>query len=189
MKSINVSEWHDFKISDIFMTIEDKGIQVPTGASLKRSELEDGDIPRISVTNFDNGVAGYYAEISNNPNYRVYENFISVSFLGTIFYQPEKASLDMKVHCLKPKNHELNTMSGLFLCSALMAMIQNISYADQISSKVLPKMIIKLPYTVSDGDIIPGWGYMESYMTEIEQVAQQNVDKNLEKIARYAEIE
>ena len=42
--------------------------------------------------------------ISSNPC----AAFISVSFLGTVFYHPYKASLDMKVHSLKLKSKELN---------------------------------------------------------------------------------
>ena len=108
MNKLDISDWQKFRISELFITEPSKNkLQVPTGASIARKDLVDGDIPRITVTNFNNGIVGYYKNIDSD-NYRVFENFISVSFLGTIFYHPYKASLDMKVHCLKLKNKDLN---------------------------------------------------------------------------------
>ena len=114
MNKLDISDWQEFRISELFITEPSKNkLQVPTGASIARKDLVDGDIPRITVTNFNNGIVGYYKNIDSD-NYRVFENFISVSFLGTIFYHPYKASLDMKVHCLKLKNKDLNKDIALF---------------------------------------------------------------------------
>ena len=81
---------------------------MPTGSYIEKKKLFAGSIPRITVSGINNGIVGYYAEDIDNKDYRIYENFICVSFLGTVFYQNGKASLDMKVHCLKPKENNLN---------------------------------------------------------------------------------
>ena len=37
-----------------------KSVQVPTGANIKRSDLEDGETPRITVKGINNGVYGKF---------------------------------------------------------------------------------------------------------------------------------
>ena len=158
---IDTSEWKLFRVSDIFITEErGSGVQVPTGALMPKKDLEEGNLPRVTVSNYNNGIIGYYADC-DDKNYRTYENFISVSFLGTVFYQQEKASLDMKVHCLKPIGRVLNEYSAGFLVSIIRKTIANYAYSDQLSSKVLADLKLLLPATPS-GE--PDWNYMENYM-------------------------
>ena len=175
MPKIDTSSWGNFLISDVFETNKKgKSIQVPTGANIQKKDLKDGAIPRITVTGVNNGVFGYFEDIPNNDNYRIYENFISVSFLGTVFYQESKASLDMKVHCLKPLCHTLNKYTGEFLVTAILASLKESSYSDQISSTVLPMLSIKLPIN-SQGK--PDWQYMEDYMRNIEVRVSDSISK------------
>lgn len=124
----------------------------------------DGKTPRISATNTDNGILGYYKDI-DDKNYRVCENFISVSFLGTVFYHKCKASLDMKIHCLKLKNKELNRELAFYLTSIIRQTLKNTEYKDQISSTVLPDIKIKLPI---DSRGTPDWNYMERYIEDLK---------------------
>ena len=163
---IDTSKWKEFKISDVFITEKHGSIlQVPTGALMSKANLVDGDTPRVTVSNYNNGITGYYAD-SDDKNYRTYENFISVSFLGTVFYQPKKTSLDMKVHCLKPLKHELNIYSAGYIVSIIRKAINNFAYSDQLSSAVLAKLVFALPAT-PEGE--PDWDYMESYMKKVMQ--------------------
>lgn len=168
MEKIDTSEWKEFRIKDLFET-QKKGnkLQVPTGASVPVQDLlEDGATPRITVTGSNNGIFGFYDYCGKNiADYRVFNNFVSVSFLGTVFYQEGDATLDMKVHCLKPKGITLNKYTGRFLVGAIRASLRESTYSDQISSSILPKMSIKLPAT-PDG--APDWAYMESYMANLE---------------------
>lgn len=166
MKQIDTRQWKEFIIKDIFITEKQgKNCQVPTGAYIEKKSLLDGNIPRITVMGTNNGICGYYANNIDDKNYRIYENFISVSFLGTVFYQKEQASLDMKVHCLKPINIELNEYTGLFLVTAIGKSLKTSTYSDQISSKVLAGLSIKLPVDETGN---PDFSYMESYMKNLE---------------------
>lgn len=168
MGKIDTSEWKEFRIKDLFET-QKKGnkLQVPTGASVPVQDLlEDGATPRITVTGSNNGIFGFYDYCGKNiADYRVFNNFVSVSFLGTVFYQEGDATLDMKVHCLKPQGITLNKYTGRFLVGAIRASLRESTYSDQISSSILPEMSIKLPST-PNGD--PDWAYMESYMANLE---------------------
>lgn len=166
MKQIDTKQWKEFIIKDIFIPEkEGKSCQVPTGAYIEKKSLLDGNIPRITVMGTNNGICGYYANNIDDKNYRIYENFISVSFLGTVFYQKEQASLDMKVHCLKPINIELNEHTGLFLVTAIGKSLKTSTYSDQISSKVLAGLSIKLPVDETGN---PDFSYMELYMKNLE---------------------
>lgn len=166
MKQIDTRQWKEFIIKDIFITEKQgKNCQVPTGAYIEKKSLLNGNIPRITVMGTNNGICGYYANKIDDKNYRIYENFISVSFLGTVFYQKEQASLDMKVHCLKPINIELNEYTGLFLVTAIGKSLKTSTYSDQISSKVLAGLSIKLPVDETGN---PDFSYMELYMKNLE---------------------
>lgn len=173
MKRIDTSKWKEFRVGELFVTEKD-GKQVPTGASIPKLELkENGSTPRISVTGINNGILGYFDYVGSNVNnYRVYHNFVSVSFLGTVFYQKGSASLDMKVHCLKPLNVELNEYTGSFLVAAIKASLKNYAYSDQLSSTVLPNVCIKLPASPSNE---PDWEYMENYMRKYEQQTNASI--------------
>lgn len=163
---IDTNNWVDFLVSDVFETNKTgKNINVPTGANVNKKDLIKGTTPRISVTGINNGVLGYFKDLPNNSNYRLHENFISVSFLGTVFYQKEKASIEMKVHCLKPIKHVLNKQTGQFLASSIIASLKNASYTDQISSTLLSTLKIKLPVDTK-GE--PDWEYMEQYIKHLE---------------------
>ena len=178
---IDTTNWKYFKIKDLFVTIGEKNqLQIPTGASVNKKDLTYGDIPRITVTNFNNGISGYYSADKNNKDYRIFENFISVSFLKTVFYHPYKASLDMKVHCLQLKDEKLrnNQFIHLFLVTALKTSLSG-DYTDQISSKLLPNLLIKLPITNLG---VPDWTFMENYMQAIEKKTLKRIN-NLNLIA------
>ncbi len=174
MKEIDTNKWHQFKISDIFETeTVGKKVQVPTGAYVAKKDLTDGSLPRISVSGINNGISGYYTDNIDTADYRIFENFISVSFLGTVFYQSGKASLDMKVHCLKPKNMYLNNYIAWFLVSVIRKVITYSTYSDQLSSTVLPNLVITLPANLNiNGEYEPDWQYMEDYIKEIEKKVQ-----------------
>lgn len=185
MGKIDTSEWKKFRIKDLFET-QKKGnkLQVPTGASVPVQDLlEDGATPRITVTGSNNGIFGFYDYCGKNiADYRVFNNFVSVSFLGTVFYQEGDATLDMKVHCLKPKGITLNKYTGRFLVGAIRASLRESTYSDQISSSILPEMSIKLP-TTPDG--APDWAYMESYMENLETKVTKSL--TLLQVAKDAE--
>ncbi len=165
MDILNDCIWTEFAVFEIFETAQImKRLQVPTGAMVEKKDLIEGKIPRITVTGINNGVYGYFeCKTKDNPNYRVYNNFISVSFLGTVFYQPGDASLDMKVHCLKPQNIALTENLGAFLVAVIKKSIQNSSYSDQLSSTVLPYLKLRLP-TNRNKSIL--WDEIELYMEE-----------------------
>lgn len=171
---VDTSQWKKFLVKDLFETTHN-GKNVPTGAWISKKDLSPGSIPRITVTGLNNGIVEYYAFV-DSPNYRTYENFISVSFLGTVFYQEGTASLDMKVHCLKPNNIVLNKNIGGFLVTVIRESIIHYKYADQLSSEVLAGLEIMLPV---DDDDNPDWGYMDSFMNGVIKESRRIIEQYL----------
>lgn len=179
-EKVDTREWGEFCVGELFKTqMKGKKIQVPTGANVPMQDMiQDGSTPRITVTGVNNGVFGLYDYCGkNSTEYRVFRNFISVSFLGTVFYQEGEATLDMKVHCLQPNHITLNKYTGNFLVSAIKASLRESSYSDQISSTILPEMTIMLP---KDKTGQPDWAYMEEYMRKVEEKVE-NVLNHFEK--------
>ena len=108
--------FREFKVGDLFETKSYRGgSQVLTGGNVPAHLLQAGDTPRISVSSKNNGIIGYYQDVEM-ASYRVFENAISVSFLGPV---------QVDVH-------------GEALLD-------------------------------DDGNFIPDWDYMESYIHELEE--------------------
>jgi hypothetical protein len=156
---IDNSEWKEFRIGDIF--------DVFTGSLLDIKTLKNGKIPRISVTNENNGILDYF-DSENSNNARHFENFISVNFFGQCFYHPYKASLEMKVHVLKLKNREFNKNLGLFFSSILNKTLENkFTYSKQLSSSKLKNDDIKIILPTKNNKI--DFDFMENFIDKIEQ--------------------
>ncbi len=149
-------EWKEFKIEDVF--------KVSTGTLLPKDALKKGKIARLTATDNNNGIFDFYEPV-NHKNYREVSNFISVSFLGSVFYHPYTASLDMKIHAVQIPNLELNRYIAEFLVFCFKRMASVFSYGDQLSSTDLPKKKILLPIN-NNGQ--PDFIYMENYMKALE---------------------
>lgn len=153
---MNKINWKLFEVGEIFTII--------TGALLKPSNLKSGLLPRITATSFNNGISTFTNEITHK-NFRKYNNFISVSFLGDVFYQQNEVSLDMKIHGLKLKDRKLTKELAIYLIPLIKKFAQKYSYGNQLSSSVLARQKLLLPITES-GSIY--WEFMHNYIQDIE---------------------
>ncbi|MCY6486766.1 hypothetical protein, partial [Actinobacillus pleuropneumoniae] len=82
--SLKDVKWGQFYIKDIFQTyIGQKGLQTHTGAYVSKQALFHGTMPRITVKDTSNGIDSFC--YSEDKNFRTFKNFISVSFLGSVF--------------------------------------------------------------------------------------------------------
>ena len=147
----------EFKIDDIF--------DIYTGATIRQNELWIWDIPRITATDTKNGV-GLFTSRLNHKNYRVLENCITISFLGSVFYQKNQVSLDIKIHAVKIKEKELNNYIALFLIPFLKSFALKYSYWYQLSTSVLKSQKLLLPVTKLEQ---PDWNFMENYIKNREE--------------------
>ena len=172
MKRLEDCNWKRFRISDIF--------NVNTGANVSKSEFNDGHIPRITATDINNGV-DYYTAVCSNKNFRVYENVISISFLGSCFYQPYLASYDMKIHSITLKDRILNKYIALFIANQCKRTCCQVTYGNQMSSSDLKSQFVYLPInTYNEPDFV----FMENYMREIERKQKERYKNYIQSIIK-----
>jgi hypothetical protein len=156
---------------------------------LAKELLKKGSIPRVTATDNNNGIFDFYQKVSHK-NYRDLTNFISISFLGSVFYHSYTASLDMKIHAIQIPNKELNRNLAEFIALCLKRTVSIFSYGDQISSSDLPKKKILLPINLQ-GE--PDYAFMEQFMRQKEQKKieefQNYIAKKIEKVKDLKEVE
>lgn len=133
---------------------------------INSSKLVKGKIPRLSVTSRNNGIVGYF-DTGNLTEARHYTNFISVNFLGNVFYHPYTASCEMKVHVLQLKGHDFTIETGLYIATALAKSISgNFSYGEQLSSSDLRNAAIFIELPVIEDSF--AFDYIKQYVHELE---------------------
>lgn len=160
-------KWAAFRVSDIF--------NISTGSLAAKSIIKDGNFPRITARSTDNGIDSF---TQLNTLFRTNENCVSISFLGSCFYQPYNASYDMKIHSVTIKNRPLNRHIGLFLANQFNREFKKFSYGNQLSSTDLVRQHVLLP-VAADG--APDWQFMEDFMRQKEQ---QILKPTLDKICK-----
>ena len=74
MKTLDQCKWKAFVISEI--------AYVGTGANIPKQQLTDGNIPRISATDANNGVESFTVKHSSIRNYRTYKNWYGKRNVG-----------------------------------------------------------------------------------------------------------
>ena len=165
-------EWGEFKVGDIF--------EIFTGSLIDNPK--SGTIPRITATDVNNGVAMFTSRYEEKARY--FSNFISVSFLGSVFYHKDTVSLDMKIHGIKPCRYELKSESALFLIPLIKNFSFKYSYGYQLSTRILVNQKLMLPI---DFQGQPNWQFMEDYIKqEQKQQAQKIIDYYERKLVELA---
>lgn len=153
---INVSEWGEFRIADLF------DMSLPKG-DLQVKKVDDGDVPLITPSNFNNGMLQRISEHSPSTLYN--KGSLTVDMFGNAYYQEEDffVTAHGHVNVLLPKI-VLNEYTGTFLASAIRAMfLDKYGFSEMCTLKVLKVESIKLPVTSAG---VPDWQYMDNYMQE-----------------------
>ena len=150
--------WKEYRIGDLF--------EIETGSLVNNAELFEGKVQRISAKSTDNGIIGRF-DTDYLEDARHYENFISVNFLGDVFYHPYKASVEMKVHALHLQNHSFTRGTGLYISAAIRQVVKNkFGYGNQLSSSKLKNEEFYISLPSLSGQI--AFSFMERYIEELE---------------------
>lgn len=162
---IDVSGWDEFDIAELF------DMSLPKG-DLQVKKVDDGDIPLITPSNFNNGMIQRISEHSKSTLYG--KGSLTVDMFGNAYYQEEDffVTAHGHVNVLIPKM-TLNVYTGTFLASTIRAMFfDKYGFNEMCTQKVLKAESIWLPIT-STGE--PDWQYMEDYMKQIMDKSEQIV--------------
>ena len=163
---IDVSEWGRFKIADLF------DMSLPKG-DLQVKKVEDGNIPLITPSNFNNGMLQRISDKSPSTLYD--KGSLTVDMFGNAYYQEEDffVTAHGHVNVLLPKT-ALNVYTGTFLASTIRTMFfDKYGFNEMCTLKVLKAESIKLPITSTGA---PNWQYMENYMKQIINKAEKSID-------------
>ena len=172
---INVSEWGEFRVGDLFDIHPTKAYKL-TNAQL----LDGGNYPVVANSAYNNGIGGYSTK---NPT--EHGNMITFSDTvdaNTIFYQKQAFVGYPHVQGLYPIKYEdkWNELTYQFFVSAFRgtAIVKGFDYGNKFRRDIAVELMVKLPVT-STGE--PDWQYMEDYMKNIMNKQEMAAD-NLSKI-------
>lgn len=175
MNKMNIKKWHNYRLCDLFKIKPAKG--------KNSQQLNDGnDVPYIAASKECNGFNRMVA-INGFENWVSEGNCIQLIHIGDAAagyanYIPDKfIAMSGKSSCAYNKN--MTKYSGLFIAAIICKTNKNkYSFKDSWTGDKVKNTIITLPYKTNDE---PDWAYMESYMRNIIQESEQNIE-NLRNI-------
>ncbi|TAE75505.1 MAG: hypothetical protein EAZ85_02205 [Bacteroidetes bacterium] len=156
--NLEIHTWRIFSL-DQFFTLQ-------KGERLTQPDRIQGDenLPLITASSENNGVADYISLEEFEENKKMFENKITIDMFFNVFYQPNRYFSDDNVHTLIPKNEykeNLNTYTSLFLVGILRKLHYRYAYGRQFRLSRFPYEKIKLPATPEG---TPDWDFMEKYI-------------------------
>jgi hypothetical protein len=148
---MDTTNWQKFKLKDIF--------DIYTSSDKNYLESEDGNVPYVSSTQYNNGVSSF-VQAETTPN----ENTITVArngSVGSAFYHSYNycASPD-DVRIFKPK-FEMNKYIAIFLCTLIEHEKYRFTYGRKFGTKRMKETEIILPV---NSDNKPDWQRIEDYV-------------------------
>lgn len=152
-KTIDFSQWKEFRVGDIFITEKIRGECPPFNS------LERGSVDVVSTTELNNGVIGKY-DVE-----KAYNHKITVSFNGACGYfsfHENFFNANGDIGILKEK-FKLNKFNAMFLCTILNKLSYKYQYGRKLNGNRLKDEIILLPTK----DNKPDWAYMENYIKSL----------------------
>jgi len=167
MNKIDITNWSEFKIIDIFK------IKRPIARS--QSNYDGGKIPFVASGNYNNGVLKY---LQPNENEELDKgNCITISPIdGSSFYQEKdflgRGGAGSSIILLY--NDNLNLYNGYFIATVIRTACSKYVYSDMANKNTISEEIINLPIDTK-GE--PDWAYMESYMKKTETIVNSSLTK------------
>lgn len=176
---INTENWSQYKIGTLFQSNKKR---IPSGCDIKKANLKKGTVQRISNSSKNNGIIGYFADELDNTKYKVFNNFISVTTMGSVFYHMNEASVAGGVYVLKPiQDLNLTEKQMLALVAVIEAKLKtySLNFCNRLNSCKLYDLKIPLPIKhgttgASTDDI--DWYYLEKLMNKIYAQASERIE-------------
>lgn len=148
---LNINEWQEFKLIDLFDIEGSKTTKVST-----LEEIGPGKYPYITTKSTNNGVEGYFNTWTEKGNVLT----IDSACVGTCYYQEENFTASDHVEKLIPK-FKMNKYNALFLATIINQSNFKYSYGRGRCKARLKAETIKLPVNEL-GE--PDYKFMEEYV-------------------------
>ena len=163
MNRIDTLKWQEFKIGNLF--------DVSRGRRFVVGKHKEGNIPYYSASLDNNGITDYIS----NPLFIDKDAIIITTFCDAFYAKGEFTASD-EITIL---HHEkMNEVNGLFIVSAIRKNAWKYSFKVKAFQTRIIEDTVKLPVVKKDE---PDWDYMESYMKNIMQESEKDIE-NLKNI-------
>lgn len=176
---VNISEWKEFVIGDLFDIH-------PTKAYKKINiELfeEDGTNPVVVNTGFNNGIGGYASLDCTEKAGTITFTDTAAKSTDSFFYQERDFIGYPHVQGMYAKTHEWTKNEGLFLNSVIKSLLRGqYDFIRKMTRAEMLKLKVKLPAVIEDGVWVPDWNYLESYMQNTIEMAEKMMN-DFEKLS------
>ena len=177
---IRTNNWKKFKYGG------DRGIFIIKNGyyNKKPDHTEEGRIPFIGATEFNNGVTEYYSlydiensnKDENSANHELETkiftgNCVTVTNNGSVgfaFYQQEDFTCSHDVNVLYLKDRPWNKYIAMFICTLIQLEQYRWAYGRKWRPSRMPLSEIKLPVDKNDR---PDWNFMEQYIKSLSYSA------------------
>lgn len=167
-QQIDVNDWGEFKVGDLFDIHPTKAYKV-TNADLLS---ENGVNPVVANSGFNNGIVGF-------SNFDCTEKAGVITFTDTaakssesFFYQIEDFIGYPHVQGMYCKVRNLNKYEGKFIATVMRSAAGKFDFIIKMTREEVSKFTIKLPITQA-GE--PDWQYMENYMKNIMEKSEKSI--------------
>ena len=176
-KTIDTSNWKNFKIEDLFFKLELKTLKKDFNKTFDVSEIQDNEfsLPLVNAKHFNNGIMYYGRECdfeSSEMTIDIVKNGAIAT--GDVYAQPQKTGVLWDAYLIKPKAEVKSELVLFFLATTLEKAIKDkFSYDDKCIWPKVKELSIPLPTTEQN---TPDYDYMEKYMRAILGKAKNSLD-------------
>lgn len=175
MSKIDISNWHKFKIDNLFEKITTK--KLPYKATqLPHHATEDNLIPLVTAGVEHQGRSVYAPK---TKDITVLSNCLTISAnganSGATFYQDKPFSILQDAYAIQVKssiNENVSKYEYCFLASVIGKRLQQNDWTNKATWNVVKAKEIRLPVTESDE---PDWQYMDEYIAKLATQAHTNI--------------
>lgn len=176
-KTIDTSNWKNFKIEDLFIKLELKTLKKNFNKTFDVSETQDNEfsLPLVNAKHFNNGIMYYGRECdfeASEMTIDIVKNGAIAT--GDVYAQPQKTGVLWDAYLIKPKAEVKSELVLFFLATTLEKAIKDkFSYDDKCIWPKVKKLSIPLPITEQN---TPDYDYMEKYMCAILGKSKNSLD-------------
>jgi hypothetical protein len=161
---LDVDKWSEFSINDLF--------DIEKGERLTVINRVSGETPLLTASSVNNGIAELIDFDTFSAGKTIFENKITVDMFSNVFYHDYSYFSDDNIHTLLFKNKDYfqyyeNKYVNLFLVTILRLFSSKYDYGRQVRLKRYSKEFIKLPSKIVNGEPIPDFAFMESYIRSL----------------------
>ena len=175
MSKIDISNWHKFKIDNLFEKITTK--KLPYKATqLPHHATEDNLIPLVTAGVEHQGRSVYAPK---TKDITVLSNCLTISAnganSGATFYQDKPFSILQDAYAIQVKssiNENVSKYEYCFLASVIGKRLQQNDWTNKATWNVVRAKEIRLPVTKSDE---PDWQYMDEYIAKLATQTHTNI--------------